>query len=355
MKGSFWSRNGWLLHGTLLVLCGAILFGCGNGEAANTTATVEEGDHYRIGEPVSDSTVAAIVLSDEGSDTLTTERFQTQIERFLSQSMPTGIDEEQFELLRRSVVEDFVMRYVLAEEAEARGITVDSAEVSTQLEGIRARFPDEETFEAIMAQQGMTIDSLRSALTAELKMRQLQQQIAESAPAPTADELAAFQEEQAQEVSAQHILFMTQQADEATRDSLRQVAEAVLDSAQSGVDFAELARRHSDDGSAETGGELGFFGRGMMVPPFEEAAFAIADSGDVYPEVVETRFGYHIIRKTGSRAAAPIDSAQAQAMLTRRRQQETLQEGFDELRQNVVVRLNPDIVQADLNAEVPEM
>lgn len=352
MNTRFLSRHGWLLQGIFLIVCGAVWLGCESADSPTSAPEVGE-EMYRMGAPVTDSLVAAIVVASDGSDTLSTERFQTQIERFLQQSMSVGLDETQFALLRRSVVEDFVMRYILSHEADARGLTADPAEVEEQVAAIKGRFPDEETFQNIMAQQGMTEDSLRSALAVELKMRALQQQIVESTPEPTAEELRAFQQEQAEEVSAQHILFMTQQVDDAGRDSLRQVAEAVLDSALSGVDFAGLAQRHSDDGSAAQGGNLGFFGRGVMVPPFEEAAFAIADSGAVYPELVETRFGYHIIRQTGRQTTALIDSTQAQAQLMRRRQQETLTEGFDALRQKVEVRINPDIVQADLNAEVP--
>lgn len=64
-----------------------------------------------------------------------------------------------------------------------------------------------------------------------------------------------------------------------------------------GADFAALAKEHSDCGSAAAGGDLGGFGRGQMVKPFEDVAFGLdvgATSG-----VVETVFGYHLIRRTG--------------------------------------------------------
>lgn len=83
----------------------------------------------------------------------------------------------------------------------------------------------------------------------------------------------------------------------AVRDSLRALALAQADSVRGeierGADFATMARRWSDDGSREQGGDLGFFRRGDMVRPFEEVAFALRP-GVVSP-VVRTQYGYHLI------------------------------------------------------------
>jgi len=97
-------------------------------------------------------------------------------------------------------------------------------------------------------------------------------------------------------VRARHILlgFGDDRAP-ARVDSLRGLAEELRDRARAGGDFAALAEEYSDDpGSAARGGDLSFFERGVMVPPFEEAAFAL-EPGEV-SDVVETQFGFHIIR-----------------------------------------------------------
>lgn len=105
----------------------------------------------------------------------------------------------------------------------------------------------------------------------------------------------------AEQINASHILLMYagSERSSATRskaEAQTQIAD-IEKQLQDGADFAELARTHSDCGSAAAGGDLGGFGRGQMVKPFEEAAFALevgATSG-----IVETPFGYHIIHRTG--------------------------------------------------------
>jgi len=100
----------------------------------------------------------------------------------------------------------------------------------------------------------------------------------------------------ADQVRARHILLtLPTEATQAQRDSIQALAESLRDRARTGEDFALLAEEFSDDlGSAVMGGDLGYFGRGMMVPPFDSASFAMSP-GDI-SEVVETDFGLHVIR-----------------------------------------------------------
>lgn len=102
-----------------------------------------------------------------------------------------------------------------------------------------------------------------------------------------------------EQTRASHILFATEGEDEA---EVRKQAEEVLARVKAGEDFATLAREHSDDGSSQAGGDLDFFARGAMVPAFDEAAWSL-QPGETTDELVQTDFGFHIIRVTDRRPA----------------------------------------------------
>jgi len=112
--------------------------------------------------------------------------------------------------------------------------------------------------------------------------------------------------QQGERVRASHILIgVPENADAAAKEQARAKATEILQEVKAGKDFAELAKEHSQDpGSAPRGGDLDYFERGQMVGPFEEAAFALA-AGQM-SELVETRFGFHIIKVVDTQAARTI-------------------------------------------------
>jgi parvulin-like peptidyl-prolyl isomerase len=105
----------------------------------------------------------------------------------------------------------------------------------------------------------------------------------------------------ADQVRASHILLMyagsmRSQATRSKDQALSEIRE-LKKQLDGGADFAALARAHSDCPSGTEGGDLGFFPRGAMVGEFEDAAFALSVDGT--SDVVETAFGFHLIRRTG--------------------------------------------------------
>ena len=101
-------------------------------------------------------------------------------------------------------------------------------------------------------------------------------------------------------VRASHILFKTEGKTPQETEKLRAKASEVLIQAKKGVDFGELAKEHSEDTSAPNGGDLGFFGRGQMVPEFEKSAFSLG-AGAI--DLVTTKYGFHIVKVLEKQAA----------------------------------------------------
>ncbi|HLD60780.1 MAG TPA: peptidylprolyl isomerase [Patescibacteria group bacterium] len=97
------------------------------------------------------------------------------------------------------------------------------------------------------------------------------------------------------------------QGDQQAREAVRTKAEEVLKKLKAGADFAATAKQYGEDGSAENGGDLDFFARGTMVPQFEEAAFSLK-KGQLKQELVETQYGYHIIKVDDRRTVKTKDS-----------------------------------------------
>ena len=164
---------------------------------------------------------------------------------------------------------------------------------------------------------------------------------------PTPEQVQKFYDENVQdrftaveEVRARHILVRVEPgADDAAKQKARTEAEGLLKQVRAGGDFEALAKKHSKDpGSAVKGGDLGFFPRGRMVPAFDAAVFALKP-GEV-SELVETPFGFHIIKLEEHRAGGPrpFDTVreQIERELTTERSLELARKQAESDRRNVV-------------------
>lgn len=109
--------------------------------------------------------------------------------------------------------------------------------------------------------------------------------------------VSAIDQDTVYSAKASHILFKADPADQNAKAAAKKEAENILKEIRSGASFEEMARQHSDDPSASRGGDLGWFPQGRMVQPFEDAVFG-ANSEGLVNRVVETNFGYHIIKVT---------------------------------------------------------
>ncbi len=188
---------------------------------------------------------------------------------------------------RRQLLDQVILGYLMAEEAKKEGLD-HTQEFKEQLAQAR---------EALLARLYMKKHVEREAQPTEAELRaEYQKRLPQLTPSP--------------QVHARHILVKTKEEAEAVRKRI----------VEGGEDFAKVAKEVSIGPSKSKGGDLGYFGRGRMVPAFEKAAFALKP-GEV-SEPVKTQFGWHIIKVEDKKEAKPPTFEQVRDRLARQLVQE---------------------------------
>jgi peptidyl-prolyl cis-trans isomerase C len=192
----------------------------------------------------------------------------------------------------------------------------------------------------------MTEEKLRKDTERELVVNAVMEKWFEALPAVTDADLEKYykdnpsQFQQKERVKASHILV---KADEKATPEEKAAAKKKIEEIQAklkaGGDFAALAKVYSDCPSKERGGDLGFFGKGQMVPEFETAAFALKP-GEL-SGIVETKFGYHIIKGAEHQQAGvtplPEVKDRLKSFLENQKKRELLQKKLDELKKGAKI------------------
>ncbi len=216
----------------------------------------------------------------------------------------------------RDVLNQLIGYRLLLQETRERRTSVPEADVDARVAAVRAQFPSEEAFFETLQLRQMTLEMLRTETRQSLQVDALLASEIGTVRPVTPEEIAEFYEQnpgdfhQDERVRASHILLsFPEDADAAAKEATRVRAADALKLVKTGGDFAAVARQYSDDpGSRPNGGDLGYFQRGQMVPPFEQAAFALAPAQT--SELVESPFGYHIILVTDKQARRTIPLAE---------------------------------------------
>ncbi len=300
-----------VIWGMCLVLLAAVLLaGCGREEAPAENEVAQATNAEEITEPaISEGDVLATV---DGRP-ITHERFQQAKASVFSYYQQLyaqiGMDIREllqgprgrlFELdLELAALDSVLADETVLEEASRREITIPEEELERGFDEQYTRWLEAQGATAqqhtqYLAERGLTFDEFREDVMPQIERQFLRDAVAEEVAGPidlSEDDLQTYFEEHrtqydtGAQVEASHILV----EDEETGQEL-------LARLEDGDDFAELAREYSTCPSAARGGDLGWFGRGRMVPEFEEAAFAL-EVGET-SGLVKTDFGFHIISVT---------------------------------------------------------
>ena len=258
------------------------------------------------------------------------------------------IPAERRDAVYRQVLDELVTYTVLSQETRARNVAVADAEVESAIKQMRARLGSDEDFKKALDARGMTLDKLKGDTRIDISINKMVEAEVATQPPPTDAQVRDFYDKnpdkfkQDEAVRASHILFrVDESADAATKKKAMDEAQSVLKQARAGADFAELAKKHSADGSAQQGGDLNFFTKGQMVPPFDQAAFAMKP-GEI-SDIVTTQFGYHIIKVTDRRPPSTVPfeqvSGRIKEFLTEQQKQQKADGFIQSLKQKAKIEV----------------
>ena len=224
----------------------------------------------------------------------------------------SAVPPEQRDAVYRQVLDRLIGFHLLVQEAQARKVVAPPWEVDGQVEQIKKQFPSEDAFKQMLQSRGVTVEKLRADAAQTIAVNEmLKQELEPKVKVTDADTKTFYDQNKARfrqddSVHASHILIRTpENADAAAKAKAKTQADDVLAQLKKGGDFADLAKKYSQDpGSAPNGGDLGFFSKGQMVPAFEQVAFSLKPGQT--SGVVETPFGYHIIRVSETKAGRDL-------------------------------------------------
>lgn len=205
--------------------------------------------------------------------------------------------------LRREAMDLMVEQELVAQAAEARGMTVDPPEIDAAVNDLRGAFDEPEDFARRIETEGYSEDDYRRYVGRMMAAGLYLDQIRAGVGEVTDEELEAYYRDNErrltlpEQVRVRHILLTWKPLGTTDdRAAIREQMAPILEQARGGADFAALAREHSEDSAtAANGGDTGLFHRGQMVPAFENVAFAL-QPGEV-SDLVETPFGVHILKQ----------------------------------------------------------
>lgn len=237
----------------------------------------------------------------------------------ITQDGARNIPEDRLAKIRQNIVNRLIEEELIRQEVERQGVQVTNEEVDAEFERYKGRFKSEEQFNNFLKHGRTTVEEIRARLERSAALNRLLTKLGQLAVSDEdiqkAYESGLKMYTEPEQLHARHILVKV--AENAPADQIetakKKAAEA-LKRLKKGEDFAAVAKEISDDAvSREKGGDLGFFRRGVMVPKFEEAAFALKP-GEMTKEPVRTPFGFHVIQVLERKAerVKPLDEVREQ-------------------------------------------
>ena len=260
------------------------------------------------------------------------EQYTKELNIQLARASQQGgqVSDDQLAALKNDILDSLIEREILYQQSQKAGIQITDQTVDDQLAAIKKRFPNETEYKTALSKMNLSEDEVILQIKRGLSIKELIDQQITSKIVITDEESKAYYDQnpqmfkQPEQIKASHILIKVDpKADEAQKAEARKKIEEVQQKLKDGGDFAALAKEYSEGPSSTKGGDLGYFRRGQMVKPFEDAALALKPNE--VSDIVETRFGYHLIIVYDTKPEQTLAYADVKDKISQRMKQEKIE------------------------------
>jgi peptidyl-prolyl cis-trans isomerase C len=232
------------------------------------------------------------------------DRLASDVKKALKKFKKYGMKKESPEMIKRlqlKALDKVIVNELITQESQELTIKDLDAKVEQKLKTIKRKYPDREQFEKYLKVKKLTIKSLKKLLRENIRTNEYLKKQGISEPEIPEKAIKDFYEsspdsyKREETIKVSHILIkVDENATSAEKKKAREKAERIRKEVLGGKDFAEMAKEHSDCNSASGGGSLRYIKRGYMPEEFDKVAFALKKGA--MSDLVETKFGYHIIK-----------------------------------------------------------
>lgn len=288
------------------------------------------------------------VICVVNNDAITLYELEEAEAHYLQESKERPAEGEARKALRDRLLSNIIEGRIQLQQAERDKIIVEDAEISEQvteiMQKLKAKTPQE--FEAMLNGQGLTVVGVRKRLRDQLLIQRLTRRKVALRISVTEQEIDRYLAENRGKLEtglsfeARHLLFLPGQGEgEEGWDAARRRAERVYALLLDGEEFAELAKKYSEDGSGKDGGDLGALKRGELAPEIEETVLRLQPGQFSAP--FRSKVGYHLFRLESRESLAGDALVQARSqirdILYRQKYDARLQEWMTEMKQRSII------------------
>jgi peptidyl-prolyl cis-trans isomerase C len=352
----------WKLSVALVILSTAWSFGQSQQAGAKPDATspqatpagAQTGTGVAIQEAAPGAIFPAVVARVNGNPIpgrSLEERVQAQLSAIGNPAWKNLREDYRLELTH-SALGAAVAEELIFEKATAAGVKVSVAEVQAEYQKVANSFTNEASMNAALADSGLNSTTLMSGLERNLVVTKFINDTIRSKVTVTPEDTEEYYKSHTDAfrhpdmVRTSHILITVDQGASAEEQRVaQQRAEAILERARKGEDFAKLAKENSMDSSASQGGDIGYFARGQLDPAYEAVAFTLEVGA--LSDLVRSQAGYHIIKVTDKKkeGLATFDESREMLMnwLKNEKSNEQLQVLVDQLRKEAKIEILIDL------------